>query len=150
MAGKMNIVLLFLTRLQVQMDGNNRLEIKRKLSSAQNWQWHLKTNSENMEKQWWMPKKDIKTINLAVVLTQSYNNTSCVFGGSDYVSSLTFVEKKLKWWCENCRVLIGLPVFHFIATTKYVWKMWKKEILLAVSDFYFSPDTWCSLFFCSF
>lgn len=43
-----------------------------------------------------MPKEDIKTISLAVVLTQTYNNTACVFGGSDYASSVTFAEKKLK------------------------------------------------------
>lgn len=43
-----------------------------------------------------MPKKDIKTINLLVVLTQTYNNTSSVFAGNDYVSSLTFAEKESK------------------------------------------------------
>lgn len=43
-----------------------------------------------------MPEKDIKTINLAVVLTHTYNTKSCVLEGSVYVFSLTFAEKKLK------------------------------------------------------
>lgn len=40
--------------------------------------------------------EDIKTINLEAFWRQTYKNTSCVSGESDYVSSLTFVEMKLR------------------------------------------------------
>lgn len=89
-----------------------------------------------MNKQWWMPMKDIKTINPAVVLTQTKNNTSC-FGGNDYISIATVIgERKMEWWCENYWVLMGWPVFHFTVTVKK-----KKDVFgKCKKKFYFSPD----------
>lgn len=120
---------------------------KTKLLLVQNWQWHLKTNNKTMNKQWWMPMKDIKTINPAVVLTQTKNNTSC-FGGNDYISIATVIgERKMEWWCENYWVLMGWPVFHFTVTVK---KKKKKKMCLEnvkkISTFHQMPEEPKSMF----
>lgn len=92
---------------------------KRKLLLVQNWQWHLKTNSKTMKKKWWMPMKDIKAINLAVVSTQTKNNTSCFWRKWLYLNFNCYWGKKngmMMWKLLGCDGLTC--VFNFAVTVK--------------------------------